>query len=96
MSKFIVCHYNPHTTEHKHNHVTLNFTMIMSQFAWPFLPVVDLFFEVARTFQSYKASLMLAYLDTWGAYIVCTLLAGAIETGLTPYSSEWLFGSFRS
>ena len=64
MSKFIVCHYNPHKmTEHKNNHVTLNFTMITSQFVWPFLPVVDLFFEVARTFQSYKASLMLAYSD---------------------------------
>ena len=28
-------------TELKNNHVTMNFTMIMSQFAWPFLPVVD-------------------------------------------------------
>ena len=28
-------------TEHKNNHVTMNFTMIMSQFAWVFLPVVD-------------------------------------------------------
>ena len=43
-------------TEHKN-------TIIMSQFAWPFLPVAVLwihrkiFFEVASTYQSYRASL---------------------------------------
>ena len=52
----------PHNaSEHKNNHVTMNFTMIMSQFAWPFLLFCTLFFEVATTYQSYRASLILAF-----------------------------------
>ena len=60
-------------TEHKHNHVTMNFTMIMSQFAWPFL-------EVAITNQSYKASLILAYSDARGASLLYTLLPGELDS----------------
>ena len=55
-------------------------------------PIGKIVFEVARTYQSYRASLILAYSDARGALLVCTLLPGAldsIETGLTPYSSEW-------
>ena len=43
--------------------------MIMSQFAWPFLPgpIGKVFFEVARTYQSYRASLSLAYSNAQSA-----------------------------
>ena len=68
-------------TEYKNNHVTMNLT-IMSLFAWPFLPVCGpigkIFFEVAGTYQSYRASLILAYSDAWGALLACTLLPGAL------------------
>ena len=36
-------------------------------------------FEVARTYQSYRASLILAYSEQ-GALIVCTLLPGALDS----------------
>ena len=38
------------------------------------------FFEAARTYQSYRASLILAYSDAWGALLGCTLLRGALVT----------------
>ena len=48
------------------------------QFAWHFLPVCGpigtIFFVVARTYQSYRVSLILAYSDARGALLVCTLL----------------------
>ena len=37
-------------------------------------------FEVARTYQSYRASLILAYSVAWGALLVCTLLPGALDS----------------
>ena len=83
-------------TEHKNNHVTMNFTVTMFGLFCQ-LWTGNLLFEAARTYQSYRASLILAYLMYGGTLLVCTLLLGHyiyIETGLTPY---WhLFGSFRS
>ena len=64
-------------TEHKHNHVTMNFTM---KFAWPFLPVCghigEIFFEVARTYTNHTG---LHYSDEQGALLVCTLLIVALH-----------------
>ena len=48
-------------------------------------PIGKIFFEAARTFQSYRASLILAIRCFLGVLLVCTLLPGALETGLTPY-----------
>ena len=69
-------------SEHKNDHVTLNFTMIMSQFACTSCGPIGkiILFEVARTYQSYRASLILAYLDALGALLVCTLLPGALDS----------------
>ena len=36
------------------------------------------FFEAARTYQSYRASLILAYSDAWGDLLGCTLLRGTL------------------
>ena len=47
-------------------------------------------FEVARTYQSCRVSLILAYSDARRALLVCTLLPRHLihtETGLTPCSS---------
>ena len=82
--KFIVYHHT--MTEHKNNHVTMNFTMIMSQFAYQlWTHIGKIFFEAARTsYQSYRASLILAYSDVrgggGGALLVCTLLSGALDS----------------
>ena len=60
----------------------MNFTMITSQFCLTFStscgPIGK--FEVARTYQSYRASLTLAYSDALGALLVCTLLPGALDS----------------
>ena len=58
----------------------MNFTMIMSQIAWPFLLFCTLFFEVATTYQSYRTSLILAFSDARGALLVCILLPGALDS----------------
>ena len=70
--KFIVCPINPpRNEEHKNSHVTMNFTMIMSQFACLLWTHRKDIFKAARTYQSYRASLIL---DAQGALLVYTLL----------------------
>ena len=67
--KFIVCHSNPPHND-VNNHVIMNFTMIMSQFCLASTscgPIGKIFFEVARTNPSYRASFILAYSDARGA-----------------------------
>ena len=58
----------------------MNFTKIMSLFAFTSCGPIGkiILFEVARTFQSYRASLILAYSDAQGALLVCTVLPGAL------------------
>ena len=84
-------------TEHKNNHELHNDCVSISlAFSTSCVPIGKIFFEVARTYQSYRASLILAYSDARGALLVCTLLPGALdsnrETGLTHSSEGYLFG----
>ena len=68
--------------------------MIMSQFAWP---LGKIFFDIARTYQSYRASLILAFSDAQGALLVYTLLPGALDlyreriNSLFRMVSIWVF-----
>ena len=73
-------------TEHKKllkiNHATMNFTMIMSQFACQFCgPIGKIFFEAARIYQSHRASFILhTRMHGVPCYRVCTLLPGALDS----------------
>ena len=54
----------------------------MSQFAWPFLSVVDPYERYSLRLPghtNHRASLSLAYSDAQGALLVCTLLPGGIR-----------------
>ena len=76
-------------TEHKNNVLHNDYESICLIFSSSCGPIGKIFFEAARTYQSYRASLSLA-IGCLGALLVCTLLPGALETGLTPY--WYLFG----
>ena len=73
---FLVCRYNPPHTEHKNNYVTMNFTMIKSQFACTSCGPIGkiILFEVARTYQSYRTSLSLDTPMHRVPCLVCTVL----------------------
>ena len=62
--------------EHKNIHVTIDYESICLAFSTSCGPIGKILFEAAGTYQSYRASLLLAYLDVWGALVVCTLLPG--------------------
>ena len=64
-------------TEHKNNHVTMNFTFNMFGLFCQ-LWTGNIFFEATKIYQSYKASLILEYLHG-GALLVCTLLPGVLD-----------------
>ena len=73
-------------TAHKNNHVTMynelcnDYESICLAFSTSCGPIRKIFFEVPRTYQSYRASLILAYLNAQGALLVCTLLPGALDS----------------
>ena len=66
-------------TEHKNDHVTMNVRICLA-FSTSCGPIGKIFIEVARTYQSYKASVILAYSDARGALLVCTLLSAALNS----------------
>ena len=63
-------------TEHNNNHVTMNFTIIMSQFACASCGPIGniILYEVARTYQSYRPLILIAYSDAKGSLLVCRAL----------------------